>query len=83
MNTSNLAAKGCGQDYGPYQPDSLWDYEVGAKTRWLDRALVVNAAAYYIKWKDVQQGETLPCSYQITQNAGTAIVHGGEWKSRG
>ena len=26
----------------------------------------------------MQQGETLPCSYQITQNAGSAIVHGGE-----
>lgn len=83
VNTSNLAAKGCGQDYGPYQPDSLWDYEVGAKTRWLDRTLIVNAAAYYIKWKDVQQGETLPCSYQITQNAGTAIVHGGELEVQG
>ena len=78
VNTSNLAAKGCGQDYGPYGPDSLWNYELGAKTRWLDDALTVNAAAYYIRWSDVQQGETLPCSYQITQNAGSAIVHGGE-----
>jgi outer membrane receptor protein involved in Fe transport len=78
VNTSNLAAKGCGQDYGPYQPDSLWNYEIGAKTGWFNGALTVNAAAYYIKWSDVQQGETLPCSYQITQNAGSAIVHGGE-----
>ena len=78
VNTSNLAAKGCGQDYGPYQPDSLWNYEVGAKTGWFGGALTVNAAAYYIKWSDVQQGETLPCSYQITENAGSAVVHGGE-----
>jgi iron complex outermembrane receptor protein len=78
VNTSNLAQKGCGQDYGPYQPDSLWNYEIGAKTRWWDDTLTLNAAAYYIKWKDVQQGETLPCSYQITQNAGAAVVHGGE-----
>jgi iron complex outermembrane receptor protein len=78
VNTSNLAAKGCGQDYGPYQPDSLWNYEVGAKTGWFNGALTVNAAAYYIKWSDVQQGETLPCSYQITENAGSAVVHGGE-----
>ncbi len=78
VNTSNLAEKGCGQDYGPYQPDSLWNYEVGAKTRSLDGRLTVNAAAYYIKWKDVQQGETLPCSYQITENAGAAVVKGGE-----
>ena len=81
MNTSNLAQKGCGQDYGPYQPDSLWNYELGGKTRWLDGALTVNAAVYYIKWSDVQQGETLPCSYQITENAGGAVVHGGDSRS--
>ncbi len=78
VNTSNLAQKGCGQDYGPYGPDSLWNYEGGAKTRWLGGALTVNAAAYYIRWSDVQQGRTLPCSYQITENAGSAKVHGAE-----
>ncbi len=83
VNTSNLAEKGCGQDYGPYQPDSLWNYEVGGKTRWLDGTVQVNGAAYYIKWKDVQQGQTLPCSYQITQNAGEAIVRGGELEIEG
>jgi iron complex outermembrane receptor protein len=83
VNTSNLAAKGCGQDYGPYGPDSLWNYEAGAKTRWLDGALTVNAAAYYIKWSDVQQGRTLDCSYQITENAGSAKVHGAELEIQG
>jgi iron complex outermembrane recepter protein len=83
VNTSNLAQKGCGQDYGPYGPDSLWNYELGAKTRWFDGALTVNAAAYYIKWSDVQQGDTLPCSYQITENAGAAVVHGGELEVQG
>jgi iron complex outermembrane receptor protein len=83
VNTSNLAQKGCGQDYGPYEPDSLWNYEAGAKTRWLDGAVTVNAAAYYIKWSNVQQGETLPCSYQITENAGAAVVHGGELEIQG
>jgi outer membrane receptor protein involved in Fe transport len=83
VNTSNLAEKGCGQDYGPYQPDSLWDYEVGGKTRWLNGALTVNASVYYIKWSDVQQGETLPCAYQITENVGSAVVHGAELEVQG
>ena len=83
VNTSNLAQKGCGQDYGPYGPDSLWNYEGGAKTRWLNGALTVNAAAYYIKWSAVQQGRTLPCSYQITANAGSAKVHGAELELQG
>ena len=26
----------------------------------------------------MQQGRTLPCSYQITENAGSAVVHGAE-----
>ncbi len=26
-----------------YQPDSLWSYEVGAKTSWFDRHLIVNS----------------------------------------
>ncbi len=83
VNTSNLAEKGCGQDYGQYDPDSLWNYELGAKTRWLDGALTVNGAAYYIKWSGVQQGRTLPCSYQITENAGSAVVHGAELEVEG
>ena len=56
----------------------MGDYEAGAKTRWLNGAVTLNGAAYYIKWSDVQQGKTLPCSYQITENAGSAVVHGGE-----
>jgi outer membrane receptor protein involved in Fe transport len=83
VNTSDLAQKGCGQDYGPYSPDSLWNYEAGAKTRWSEGALTANAAAYYIKWSDVQQGRTLPCSYQITENAGSAVVHGAELELQG
>ncbi len=78
VNTSNLAQKGCGQDYGPYGPDSLWSYEAGAKSGWFGGAMTVNAAAYYIHWNEIQQGRTLPCSYQITENAGKAVVHGAE-----
>ncbi len=77
-NTDNLAAKGCGQDYGPYQPDSLWSYELGGKTRWLGGALTADGAVYFMRWFGTQQGETLPCSYQITQNAGAANVVGAE-----
>jgi outer membrane receptor protein involved in Fe transport len=77
-NTDNLAAKGCGQDYGPYQPDSLWSLELGTKSRWLGGALVADGAVYHMRWSGVQQGETLPCSYQITMNAGAADVDGAE-----
>ena len=39
---------------GASMSDSLWNYELGAKTRWLDGRLQVNVAAYYIVWKDMQ-----------------------------
>jgi len=29
-----------------YGSDSLWNYELGTKTRWLDRRLTVNGSAY-------------------------------------
>ncbi len=37
-----------------YEPDSLWNYELGLKSHWLDRRLVFNAAVYYIDWQDLQ-----------------------------
>ena len=34
-----------------FQPDSLWSYEIGAKTRLLDNRLSLDASAYHIDWK--------------------------------
>jgi iron complex outermembrane receptor protein len=35
-----------------YSSDTLTNYEVGAKTEWLDRRLRVNISAYYMDWQD-------------------------------
>ena len=37
-----------------YGADYTWNYELGAKTQWLDRKLQVNVAAYRINWYDTQ-----------------------------
>jgi len=37
-----------------YEPDKLTNFEVGAKTRWLDGRLQVNATAYYGEWDNYQ-----------------------------
>jgi len=39
---------------GTYQPDLLTNYELGAKTEWLDRRLRLNLTAYYMTWDDIQ-----------------------------
>jgi len=62
-----------------YKPDSLYNYEVGTKTSWLDRRLIVNASAYYVDWRDVQvRAVDTATSTEYTSNAGNARVTGGE-----
>ncbi len=73
---------GCtlGNAYSPlYNPDSVWNYELGAKTEFLDRKLSVDVAAFRIDWKNVQQAVTDPgCGYEFVANVGTAQSTGGE-----
>jgi iron complex outermembrane receptor protein len=62
-----------------YQPDSLWNYEAGFKSVWLDHRLIFNGAVYYIDWKDIQVPATDPVALVgYVANAGTARVTGGE-----
>jgi outer membrane receptor protein involved in Fe transport len=35
-----------------YDSDDLENYEIGAKTEWLDNRVRLNVAAYYMKWND-------------------------------
>lgn len=66
--------------YAPlYDPDSVWNYELGAKTELWERRVSVNVAAYQIDWKDVQQAVTDPgCGYIIVANVGKARSQGFE-----
>lgn len=38
----------------PHKSDSLWGYELGVKTAWLDHRLVVNANVFEIDWQNLQ-----------------------------
>lgn len=60
-------------------PDTLWNYEIGAKTRWLDGRLQLNVALYYIDWGPMQvnlvrQSDTQP----FVGNAGKSTSKGIE-----
>jgi iron complex outermembrane receptor protein len=79
---------GCGQSLAAlglttqqaqrFKSDSLWNYEIGEKSAWLDHRLTVDAAAYYIDWKNLQQNILLSCGFQYTANVGAAKSEGFE-----
>jgi iron complex outermembrane receptor protein len=64
-----------------YGPDTLWNYEIGTKSRLLDNTLSVNLSGYYISWRNIQQNIYLPtCGFNFTSNVGNAEVYGAEWE---
>ena len=62
-----------------FGPEHLWNYEVGAKTSWLDRRLVVNLAAYHIVWQNVIVNANAPSAlFGYSVNGGGAHSDGVE-----
>ncbi len=62
-----------------FEPDYTWNYELGAKTSWLDNRLVINAAIYYIDWKNLQVIPAFnPFQLRYVDNVGAAHSTGGE-----
>jgi outer membrane receptor protein involved in Fe transport len=75
-----------GADANTFNSDSLWNYELGAKTSWFKDRLVVNGSVYYIDWKDIQTNISLSslgspgtlCQVNVTANLGKASSKGVE-----
>jgi len=62
-----------------YVSDTLWNYEAGVRTSWLNNRLIVNAAAYRIDWSDMQLSTIdLATFYTATRNVGEAQINGLE-----
>jgi outer membrane receptor protein involved in Fe transport len=72
-------------DFRYVDPEKLNNYEIGAKTEWLDGRLIVNAAAFVIRIKD-QQFSTVALVNGIPQtgyqNIGKSDVEGFELDGR-
>lgn len=63
--------------------DSVWSYELGLKSKWLDNRLLVNTAVYHLIWSDLQQSIALlsydsNCNAQIPANVGEVTSDGAE-----
>jgi outer membrane receptor protein involved in Fe transport len=60
-----------------YDPDSLWSYELGAKSSFLGGRVRANASAYHIDWSNIQTSAQLgPCSFAAIFNLGSAKING-------
>ncbi|MEZ5929881.1 MAG: TonB-dependent receptor [Parvularculaceae bacterium] len=65
--------------FSAYASDSLWNYEVGLKSSWLDGRLIANVSAFYLDFKDIQLVVQDPLTFiRATQNAGKARIPGVE-----
>jgi outer membrane receptor protein involved in Fe transport len=64
-----------------YSPDSLINFELGAKGRLLDGLFDYQADVYFIRWSNIQVQETTPDGAFVYQgNAGEAKVKGVEFE---
>ena len=78
--SQDLETNGLTKGPDTYASDSLWSYEVGSKSRFLNNRVSVNADVFYVKWKNIQQGVYLPtCAYTYNANAGDATSKGFEF----
>ena len=60
-----------------YGPDTVWSYEVGAKSKLFDQRLTLNGDVYDLEWNKVQE-PVIPCCLAYTDNVGNARVQGAE-----
>jgi outer membrane receptor protein involved in Fe transport len=76
---ADLKTLGLSRSPRDYNSDSLWSYEVGSKNRLLGGALTLDANAYYVRWKNIQQSIRLPtCSFAFISNLGEATGKGAD-----
>jgi outer membrane receptor protein involved in Fe transport len=65
-----------------YKPEELWNYELGAKTSWLDDRLRLNAAYFHMIYKDRITNLLVPDA-RSPQGTTTLVVNAGEAKVDG
>lgn len=72
----------CGKAF--VEEEEAWTYEVGTKTTWLDRRVMVNLSAFYIDWENQGQFQTANTERAITgATADTIVVNAGRSRSIG
>ena len=65
----------------PFDPETVWTYEIGFKTGSYGPGLTLNGAAFFSDYQDIQFGASLDVGGMpvfVTQNAGSAEIVGFE-----
>ncbi|ASK86973.1 TonB-dependent receptor [Sphingorhabdus sp. SMR4y] len=64
----------------PFEPEKIWSYEIGARTELLDRALLLNASAFWYDYTNLQAQDSVG-NQPLIRNVGKARVRGFEVES--
>ena len=72
------AGLGIPEEYVKFQPDTLINYELGAKTSGFDNRVILNAAAYKMEWQEVQTVVRATSGFAFTTNAPDLDAWGAE-----
>lgn len=65
-----------------FDSDSVWNYELGTRTTWLDGRLLADVTAFYIDWSDRQTSNRTPTdpSVEYMTNTGKWTIKGVEMR---
>ena len=66
--------------FSTYDSDTLWNYEAGVKSTWMDGALLANVSVYLIDYDDIQLVVQDQVTFsRATENVGKAEISGVEF----
>jgi len=63
---------------GDLKADTVWSYEIGAKTQLENPGILISADAFHLNWNNPQQEVGLPCGSYFTLNGDRATIDGAE-----
>ncbi len=63
-----------------YDSDSLWSYEIGDKSKLLDKRVDIETSGFYINWTNVQNSIYIPaCAESLILNIGKVVIKGADF----
>jgi iron complex outermembrane receptor protein len=67
-----------GGDVRFFEPDKLWNYEIGTKGTSSSGKVSYSASYFHLKWDDMQTSRSFDCGFGFRENVGKATSNGIE-----